>query len=586
MSRALDEETALTDQTEATGDTTGPSPATRIWSGRIHNILVALVVLAGICGAVRVWLSDRGLWNDELYIAINVRDLSIRGLFGPLQYYQIAPPGWLVGEKAFLRVLGDSEQALRLPALIGTVAAIVLAVVAARRAAGPWATLVTAALVVFSPLTMTYAGELKQYSIEAAVALALILAADTYASDDRAGIPRWRRAVGWMVVGVVGGLLSYTALLVVTGLVVSVVGFLLIRRRRPELWVFLLASVPVLAVCITLVVRRLLLPQLSNQFSFFQTGVPPAHSGVPQIIGWLPRMWGGFIGQATLGWTLAPLVLLLVVGGLVALVLRGRLLWAAMLALVPLAAIGAAAVHGFPVEGRVALYLLAPIAILIAACVDGTIRGAAYVFRALKGGELPDRWWSRTRPVAATIAVVLAVAAVVSVGGTAVAAAPAAVSGVGEVVQPFYRDRGRDVVRDVAGRLKPGDVVLFYQFSKPLAAWYGRQLKMPIVGLAQMGPQDASCKPDTVAKSLTGASRVWYVHGARLSTHPNDYHERVLAVLTKSGTVVTSKSFGPPRATLILPGWTLLDLKAGPAKQPVTVPPNPKFACLSVIPLK
>lgn len=587
MSRALNEETALTEEPDAPPPPQGPlSSSVR----RIYTVLVGLVMLAGIVGAVRVWLSDRGLWNDELYIALNIRDVSVRGLFGPLLYVQVAPPGWLVTEKGLLKLLGDSEQVLRAPAMIATVATIVLVVVAARRAVGRWGTLVAAALVAFSPAVMTYAGELKQYAVEAAVALVLLIIADMYVAEEGGGARRRWLAIGWLVAGVVGALLSYTALLVIAAVIASVTFVLLLRRRRPHLWLFLLASVPVLAASISLVVRRMTLPQLSNQDNFFPDGLPPRHAGIGQLIGWLPRMWDGFVATP-LGWALPPLVLLVVLGGLLSLYLRGRLCWAVLLAAAPLAAIGAAAVHGLPIQGRVSLYLLPVMAILVAACVDGAIRGATYVWRTT------DRhWWSRNRTA---VAAVLTVAAVVATGGTVAFAGvlspnpakarlaggpdkvePAAAAAVREVTQPYDRDNGRAVLRDVARQLKPGDKVLAYQFSKPLVDWYAPQLRLPLIGLATLA-KPAACPPDSLTKAIAGASRVWYVHGARLSSDPYDVNDRIVGALQAHGRLVSAKSFGPPRKVMAFPGWALVDLKAGADPHPLL----PSGACVNVIPV-
>ncbi|GAA1692434.1 hypothetical protein GCM10009765_47210 [Fodinicola feengrottensis] len=601
-SHSVDTEPTAPEQKQADpAPTTSPagrggwlSPVTN-W---VYGILVTVVILAGTAGAVRVWLSDRGFWNDELYIAANVRDLGVRGLFGALRYYQIAPLGWLVTEKSFLKVLGESEQALRLPAMVAAVATLILGVVLACRAIGRWAALLTGLLLATSPMLLTYAGELKQYTTEAAIALLVLLAADMYAADDRQHLTRRRRLITWIVIGMIAAVFSYSAMVVIAAALAAVVLHLWIRKRFPDMKAFLLGSIPVLALTAVVVFRRRMLPQLADQNGYFPTGFPPAHSNLPQIIEWLPRMWGGFV-QSPLMWGAPVLVLLLVIGGLVSLVLRGRLLWAALLTAVLGVAICAAAVQGLPVQDRVSLYLLAPVALAITACVDGAVRGCVRAFTAVSGKQASAaqgsatqgsatevsaaQWWSRTRPIGTAVGVVLAIGTVLSLGTTAAIAQPAVAGAYKEVTTPQYRDPGRDVLADVATRLEPGDRVVGYAFSKPLIAWYGRHFHLPVVGLATLGPQK-TCHPETLAPILAGATRIWYVHGARLSTHPDDFNARVVAMLGQHGHVVQSKQINSASAALASPGWTLIDVKAGPDPHPATFPALPDYACMTMLP--
>lgn len=561
-----------------------PAPASRperfsrvsTW---LYGVFVTVILAAGAAGAIRVWLSDRGFWNDELYIAASLRALSVRGLFGPLRYYQVAPPGWLVTEKGLLTFVGDSEQILRFPSMVAAVATMILGVVLARRAVGQWASLLAAVLLVSSPLLLSYAGELKQYTTEAAVALLLLVAADYFGADDRLETSRRRRALTWMVIGLVSAMLSYSAALMIVAIVCSMLLVTIVKKRWADMRAFIYASIPVVLLAGALVERRRMLPALSNQNSFFPTGFPPPGSGLSAIPAWLPRMWGG-LADSPLNWAAPTLIFLLVVGGIVALLIRGRLLWAVMLAATFGVSASAAAVKGMPMQGRVSLYVLPVTVLCVVACVDGVIRGAYHAFTATPSAEL---WWARTKPMATAVGAVLAICTVLSVAFTAVASAPAFASGYAEVVNPVYRDPGRDVLRDVASRLKAGDKVLGYQFSKPLIAWYGRQLGLPIVGLAQLGPQKG-CNPSTVDPIFTGAQRIWYVHGAPLTSHPTTYNERVVAYLAQHGRVVESKQARPNGTSLSSAGWTLVDLSAGPGPKTAPLPAIPAFSCLTILP--
>lgn len=548
-----------------------------------HPYVLTVVILAGLASYVRVWLSDRGFWNDELCIAINLRDLDFGQLTGPLKCRQVAPPGWLFVEKGILQVVGPSERALYTVTMIAAVATLLLTAVAARRAVGRWGCVLATLLVVLSPMLTTYAGELKQYTTEAAVAVMLLVAADSFAADERRDVSRARRAGVWMIAGLVGAVFSYSALIVLVGTVAAVASFLILRRRFVDLAFFGGATVPMAVMSAAIVMLRASQPLLGNQDAYFPNGLPPAGAGIADILGWLPRMWAGFVTSPLL-WAFPVFVLLLVIGGLVALAWRGRWLWAALLTAVIGAAICAAALHGLPIEDRVALYLVAPVAIAVAACVDGAARGAVRVFAALDHPIDPASWWKRGRSMTSGVGLGLLSAFLLALFGVAAVVQPAAIGAYEEVQIPRYRDTGRDVLRDVAGKLQPGDRVLAYYFSAPLASWYGRQYAMPIVGLAKLG-RIGTCQPKTVDRLFAGANRVWYVHGAQHSIDPTDYTARVSAGLAGHGRIVASRVFPGSRQAANsrwAPGWVLVDPRRGADPHPPRPRADPEYGCLAV----
>jgi hypothetical protein len=269
-------------------------------------------------------------------------------------------------------------------------------------------------------------------------------------------------------------------------------------------------------------------------------------------------MWAGFVAWP-LGWAVPALVLLAVAGGLVAFAVRGRWTWFAMLAGVWVAALVGGVTRQFPLEDRLAAYLLGPTLLALAAALDGTVRLALR-------GPVPH-------PAVAVLARAGAVVAAVAV---VVAFTPAARASYTQVTQPRYRDAGGDVLAEVATRVQPGDVVLLYAFSKPLGAWYGPRHRMTIAGYAELVP-DGDCRPSTVDAKLAGARRVWYVHGAKFSGHPGDYHERVVAGLSTRGRVVDSR----PQPAEGGASWVLLDLTAPPQGLPAP-DLGPRFSCLQL----
>src|SRR5688572_8086669 len=124
------------------------------WPSRLNSlvdvlwrVLMTTIVLSGVAGIVAVWASDRGLWNDEVVIALSLREESFIGLTGPLIAKQVAPPGWLMSEKALFEMLGGDEQVLRLPQMLAAVALLGLTATIAHHVLGRWAALAATGLV-------------------------------------------------------------------------------------------------------------------------------------------------------------------------------------------------------------------------------------------------------------------------------------------------------------------------------------------------------------------------------------------------------------------------------------------------------
>ena len=66
------------------------------------------------------------LWGDEAFLAINFLTRDFAGLALPLEFDQIAPPGFLWAEWSIARWLGSGELALRLIPFLAGVASLLL----------------------------------------------------------------------------------------------------------------------------------------------------------------------------------------------------------------------------------------------------------------------------------------------------------------------------------------------------------------------------------------------------------------------------------------------------------------------------
>src|SRR5262245_17220265 len=187
----------------------------RTLSARFPWLVPAAPVLVASVIAVlefRRLLVPTPLWLDEETIALNVRDRAFAQLGGSLWLGQSAPFGWLVLERAVIRVLGASEMALRLQPVLFGVATVAVAAWLGHR----WLT--TSAAVILVILCSTgewlshFPFEVKHYTADACWALLLPALAvwATEATDER-GL---RRAAVWWTAAATGQWFANGAVLV------------------------------------------------------------------------------------------------------------------------------------------------------------------------------------------------------------------------------------------------------------------------------------------------------------------------------------------------------------------------------------
>ncbi|MCQ3947581.1 MAG: hypothetical protein DPW21_12955 [Anaerolineae bacterium] len=133
------------------------------------------LVLAGLALRLRQYLVNRSLWLDEAMLANNILSRDVARLLQPLDNDQGAPIGFLVLQKSVTLYLGSSEYALRLIPFLAGCLALALMFLLVRKTVGAFAGSLALALFAFSPALVSYSSEAKQYSSDAAIALALFL---------------------------------------------------------------------------------------------------------------------------------------------------------------------------------------------------------------------------------------------------------------------------------------------------------------------------------------------------------------------------------------------------------------------------
>jgi 4-amino-4-deoxy-L-arabinose transferase-like glycosyltransferase len=141
------------------------------------------------------------VWGDEAFIAVNLLTRDFAGLLRPLEYYQIAPLGFLWAELAVIRVLGTSEWAIRLIPFLSGLASLGLFAWFARKTVDRRSALMAVGIFAASYYLARHATEAKPYSTDLLFSMMTTgLAWSIWL--DRDSIRRWMALTVLIAVGV------------------------------------------------------------------------------------------------------------------------------------------------------------------------------------------------------------------------------------------------------------------------------------------------------------------------------------------------------------------------------------------------
>ena len=205
-----------------------PSITNRGWKAFLswEKAAAALLFLSGVVLRIRQYLTGRSLWADEAMLALNIVERDVAGMFKPLDYDQGAPLGFLLVEKLFNVIFGKHEFALRLfPLLVGLIS-LWLFYLLLKRLTSEAGLLVALALFALNPRLIYYSSEVKQYILDVAVTILLLLIAAPVFNAS----PRKRDLVWLGLAGMVALWFSHPALFVLAGIGIAVVIMTLKRR--------------------------------------------------------------------------------------------------------------------------------------------------------------------------------------------------------------------------------------------------------------------------------------------------------------------------------------------------------------------
>jgi uncharacterized membrane protein len=196
---------------------------------RIRQLILLLVGI-GVLLRVAQYVSNRSLWVDEAWLALNLLERSLGNLSKPLDFNQAAPIGFLYAEGIAKDLFGSSEYVLRLfPLICGVVSVAVFAWVARHILSGGAALLAVLLFVVADGL-IYYSSEVKPYETDVAVAVGLVAVSVLLAQDTAPGI-RWREII-LTLTGLPLIALSFPAVFIVAAIATTFLIRAALKKRR------------------------------------------------------------------------------------------------------------------------------------------------------------------------------------------------------------------------------------------------------------------------------------------------------------------------------------------------------------------
>lgn len=267
--------------------------------------LLVLVVSLGIFARVCQWASNRSFWHDEAFLIANLQHYPLdwtfyfRPLLATADSPQAAPPAFLFAQVHLYRHFGNSELALRIPALAAGCLCLAFFAFLAWSVLrdSPAGCVLAVALCAFSDRLIWHSAEVKPYSLDFLICAVLTYFAWKHQTHGR-GV-----GVAFGLAGAVGFWFSYGSVFLFAGLG----GCLILTALRTNLRAGLMQAAAMLPACVSLavlwytVMRNQSVPGFTDFYADqFPTILDPADF-FQKLVEWQYSVWnysyrnGGFI---------------------------------------------------------------------------------------------------------------------------------------------------------------------------------------------------------------------------------------------------------------------------------------------------
>jgi hypothetical protein len=418
------------------------------------NISLGILIFGAIL-RLRQYFSGRSLWADEAMLALNIVDRNFAELFKPLEYDQGAPLGFLLVEKLFNSIFGRNELVLRFfPLLAGLVSLwlFYLLIMSLRHlprttgarggdsrrsvAVAPWRhNLLALALFAINPQLVDYTSEAKQYIVDVAVALALLLLAIPIFQNQFSR----KNFILLAVAGILALWFSHPSLFALAGIGVALVIQFLQTRDYKNLRITFGVGLLWLANFTLLYFINLRQLSQNDYLANYWT------DGFISLFPWSDFNWLSDLIKYQLDVQFLPLfVAVLILIGWFAL-FREERSFALAFAFTTIFAFTASALHLYPVSGRLSLFLI-PLGILLLA----------------KAIEFSQKTFSSNKFVSLGITILLSGYLLVN----------PLLTSFQNFISPKYHEHIRPTMQVLADSWKDGDALFVTAWAEPAFRYY------------------------------------------------------------------------------------------------------------------
>jgi hypothetical protein len=139
-----------------------------------ENLIIKLVLFAGVLLSLTQFIYNRSLWIDEAALALNIINRSHFELLKPMDYLQVAPVLFLQIEKGFSELIPNTEFGLRLfPLLCFWLSMFFFYKTLNLIHNNPYTIIFSLSLFIFNTTMIYYSSEVKQYMSDVLVLTAV-----------------------------------------------------------------------------------------------------------------------------------------------------------------------------------------------------------------------------------------------------------------------------------------------------------------------------------------------------------------------------------------------------------------------------
>ncbi len=200
----------------------------RINKDNVIHLFASMIIAIGGFLRIFAFSSNRSLWLDEAYIALNIINRSFFELTKVLDRNQSAPIGFLWVEKIMVSLPGNQDLLLRTFPLIAGIVSMVLMWKLSRKFFHNFFALIPLLLFSINDRLIYYSSEVKQYSFDVLVVLILLLLAIKFFEDQS----NFRQL---LILGIAGALLiwfSHPSIFILSGIGLALLFDHFMRRKK------------------------------------------------------------------------------------------------------------------------------------------------------------------------------------------------------------------------------------------------------------------------------------------------------------------------------------------------------------------